>query len=123
MPPWTWAFTTSAAVSEYIQAHMSRHVRVSRAGARKSRKRSAQAQAGRTVHVIELGNTRSLMVPRTQVARSATTRRRRSVSHRRGRPSRRVSMSAMETAYAALYGETTLALSVARSASMPDLRP
>ena len=123
MPPWTWAFTTSAAVSEYIQAHMSRQVRVRRAGARKSLTKSAQAQAGSTVHVIELGNTRSLMVPSAQVARSATPRRRRSVSHRRGRPSRRVSMSAMETAYAALYGETTLAFSVARNASMPGLRP
>ena len=102
---------------------MEYHGMVSSANGITDKMRSAQAQAGRTVHVIELGNTRSLMVPRTQVARSATTRRRSSASHRRGRPSRRVSMSAMETAYAALYGETTLALSVARSASMPDLRP
>ena len=102
IPPCTCAFTTSAAVSEYIHAHMSRHRRAMRAGGRKSRKSSAQAQAGSTVHVIELGNTRSLTVPRSQVAARAAQRRPSSVDHRRARPSRRVSISAIETPQARL---------------------
>ena len=46
-----------------------------RAGRWKSLKMAQQANAGSIVHVIELGNTRSEAVPKTQVAPNATARR------------------------------------------------